>query len=93
MEYCYSPIIQSHLSAGGYDMKPTAEMKPTTGSVPMTCPTRVFLVSLRMCHKGYCVNLYQNFIIDPNKVSFLVHFILCVSHHLAGARVSLQFAT
>jgi nucleosome binding factor SPN SPT16 subunit len=23
MEYCYSPIIQSHLSAGGYDMKPT----------------------------------------------------------------------
>ena len=62
--YCYSPIIQSRCSAGGYDLKPTAESTREDMS-----HNGVFLVSLGMRDKGYCPNLGQTFIVDPDKVS------------------------
>lgn len=73
-EFCYSPIIQSRSSGGGYDLKPTAESSPDDMS-----HKGVFLVSLGMRYKGYCANLGRTFIVDPDKVGFPVHFILCGS--------------
>lgn len=64
-EFCYSPIIQSRSSAGGYDLKPTAESSPDDMS-----HKGVFLVSLGMRYKGYCANLGRTFIVDPDKVGF-----------------------
>jgi len=63
-EFCYSPIVQSRSSAGGYDLKPTAESSPEDMS-----HKGVFLVSIGMRYKGYCANLGRTFIVDPDKVS------------------------
>ncbi|KAF8275222.1 FACT complex subunit SPT16 [Lactarius quietus] len=70
-EFCYSPIIQSRSSAGGYDLKPTAESSPDDMS-----HKGVFLVSLGMRYKGYCANLGRTFIVDPDKEQESVYNLL-----------------
>ncbi|KAH9079223.1 FACT complex subunit SPT16 [Lactarius deliciosus] len=70
-EFCYSPIIQSRSSTGGYDLKPTAESSPDDMS-----HKGVFLVSLGMRYKGYCANLGRTFIVDPDKEQESVYNLL-----------------
>ncbi|KAI0057097.1 FACT complex subunit SPT16 [Artomyces pyxidatus] len=61
-EFCYSPIIQSRSSDGGYDLKSTAESTPNDMS-----HKGVFLVSVGIRYKGYCANVGRTFIVDPDK--------------------------
>ncbi|KAI0048191.1 FACT complex subunit SPT16 [Auriscalpium vulgare] len=61
-EYCYSPIIQSRSSEGGYDLKSTAESTEDD-----MAHKGVFLVSVGMRYKGYCANVGRTFIVDPDK--------------------------
>ena len=64
----YHPVS---CSAGGYDLKPTAE---STGED--MSHKGVFLVSLGMRYKGYCANLGRTFIVDPDKVSAQIPSVL-----------------
>ncbi len=83
-EFCYSPIIQSRSSTGGYDLKPTAESSPDD-----MFHKGVFLVSLGMRYKGYCANLGRTFIVDPDKVGFLVYLSYIDLKPSTGAGVGL----
>ena len=63
-EFCYTPIIQSHSTKAGFDLRPSAE-----SSGDNMAHKGVFLVALGMRYKTYCANLGRSFIVDPSKVS------------------------
>jgi hypothetical protein len=66
-EFCYSPIVQSRSSSGGYDIRSTAE-----SSSDLMAHKGVLLVAVGIRYKGYCTNVGRSFIVDPSKVSFLL---------------------
>lgn len=64
MEAIYTPIIQSRSSAGGYDLKPSAES--TEDNV---AHQGIILASIGIKYKGYCAQVGRSFLVDPTKVS------------------------
>ena len=61
LDYCYTPIVQSGVKAGDFDLKPSAvsngeEMKSGT-----------ILCSLGVRYRNYCSNVSRSYLIDPTK--------------------------
>ncbi|KAK7693287.1 hypothetical protein QCA50_002854 [Cerrena zonata] len=70
-EFCYTPIIQSHSTKSGFDLRPSAE-----SSEDNMAHKGVFLVALGMRYKSYCANLGRSFIVDPSKEQEAIYALL-----------------
>ncbi|KDQ13142.1 hypothetical protein BOTBODRAFT_66895 [Botryobasidium botryosum FD-172 SS1] len=62
VETIYTPVIQSRNSAGGYDLKPSAES--TEDNV---AHQGIILASIGIKYKGYCAQVGRSFLVDPTK--------------------------
>lgn len=63
VEFCFPTIIQSQNTGTGYDLRYQAES--TQDNI---AHKGVFLISVGLRYKGYCVALGRSFIVDPSKV-------------------------